>query len=64
MSSVEILQPNKPNKGVTITNNKTKINTPLNLIPDEVEKRQLSQQIGIDYDLEKDKYNWFLSEVL
>lgn len=31
---------------------------------EEVEQKKLSQQIGIEYDSEKEKYNWFLSQVI
>lgn len=37
---------------------------PTSQIPaEEIEPRKLAQQIGIDYDSEKEKYSWFLSQV-
>ena len=51
-------------KRSSVTNNKAKVeisNPPIGM--EELEKRQLSQHIGIDYEMEKEKYNWFLSQV-
>lgn len=51
-------------KRSSMTNNKPKPEVSQPMAMEEIEKRQLSQHIGIDYEIEKEKYNWFLSQVL
>ena len=50
-------------KRSSMTNNKPKPEASPPMGMEEIEKRQLSLQIGIDYEMEKEKYNWFLSQV-
>ena len=62
MSNVEAPQPSNKQRTSVSTKIKNE-NVPLVINPEEIEKKQLSQQIGIDYEIEKEKYNWFLSQV-
>lgn len=34
------------------------------IVKDDIEKKQLAQQIGIDYEIEKEKFEWFLNQVI